>query len=346
MAASFRVRRTSSVPAVRAASTSAATPRSLAKATQPKRRRSSAAAWSGRGSVGGSSSSSGKATTSAPSSSRRKHSAWARSRGRGSRTARPRRSRPPLRHRNARRRGKRGVHAPRGRAAPWPANGPGPGPRLAGPRRSARSTSLPSGAPTSPAPTAPSPSHSAWAARGTVQPPSSVSRKPRSASTQMRVRRCSTASNCARSGDSVRHSSASAPCPTAGSMTSTGRTSVTSRSRPSRRRPARARMDAGEAQLGGLPQPGAHVPAERHHLHVGPGGPELTGPAQRRGPHPSTAGERREAERRPGSPMRRGGPPAPAPRPAPARRERRWSRPSGCAPRGRPVRRAAPTPAP
>ena len=65
------------------------------------------------------------------------------------------------------------------------------------------------------------------------------------------------------SGRSVRHSSASAPCPTAGRLSSGSSSDAIRAPRPSRFRPAAARMIASYAPLVELAQPRVDVSAQR-----------------------------------------------------------------------------------
>ena len=75
---------------------------------------------------------------------------------------------------------------------------------------------------------------------GTWQPPPSVARTARSASTPKRVAVSSSLAHERAASLASRVSMASAPCPTAGHITSTGRLSAMRASQPRRRKPAAA----------------------------------------------------------------------------------------------------------
>ncbi len=116
-----------------------------------------------------------------------------------------------------------------------------------GPDRSPRMITVPSRFATSPRSRTSPPFTSACPAMGTWQPPCSVRRNPRSASIWMRVVRSSSGARRRNvSGSSLRASMASAPCATAGSISSVEKTWTTLSASPSRFSPAWASTTASK----------------------------------------------------------------------------------------------------
>ena len=336
--------------------------RSLANATQPKRRRSSAAARSGRGSVGGSSSSSGTASTSAPSSSSRKQSCSARSRGRGTRTrdaveALPVRARFVGRSRSGGRAGsgtgaRSGVgiedgRAHRGGAARRRAPRPSPGRCAAGPRRSARTTSLPSGAPDQAPHPERVPLQDGVARRAApCSRPRAARGRPARRRRRTRVgamlERLPAAPRAA--ARPPRHSRASTPCPTAGRH-DLGREHARSPGAPAPggAGPARASMAPARPSSSVFRSRVCTLPRSETISRSGRSAQELTGPAQRRGARRGRRGESPRSVSPRGLTQRVARVLALGHRRQhQPRRARCWSCPSGCARRGRRGRRAAP----
>ena len=116
------------------------------------------------------------------------------------------------------------------------------------------------------------------------QPPSRVASTARSASTAARVagRRARRQRRAARSSR-ARHSTASAPCPGAGSICSGSSTSVASSRRPMRASPARASTTASYSPARTLPIRVSTLPRMSDDLQTEAEGVQLGGPARRAG---------------------------------------------------------------
>ena len=121
----------------------------------------------------------------------------------------------------------------------------------------------------------------AHAPSGTWQPPSSSRRRARSAVTHARVSASlSAATSFDVSRSSSRVSIPSAPCPTAGSITSAGKISVILIARAQSRHARDRQNNRVEFARGHFPQPRIHVPAQIQHFKIAAKMPQLRLPPQ------------------------------------------------------------------